>query len=183
MKKYEQEIRELLEKMDRESFVADATKTDRPPNENKYRTTGTVPPAPRPIRPKQSNPARVGKWMTDHKIYRSGIYMIVGFCLVIAGMVLRSEILRDNSSLFWLVQLIVAVGVLIFLAPTVLRFFTGRDVDAAPKTWRGDMVVNDEPIFTWQKVKGWFGGGKNNRRGGGGNTGRDPWNNRRNDRW
>jgi hypothetical protein len=167
MKKYEQEIRELLEKIEKDNFVGDGKDGKRPenanPNENRYRNA----PPPRPIRPKQKNTARVGNWMNTHGVYRAGMYMIIGYSVVIAGLTFREFSGGNTSSLFWLVQLIVGIGGLLFLAPAVIRFFTGRSVDNQPKMWRGEFV-NDEPAFTWQKVKGWFGGNRNNRGGGGG---------------
>jgi hypothetical protein len=168
MKKYEKEIRDLLEKIEKESFIPETPKSDRP-SDSRSRTS--PPPPPRPIRPKQSNTARVGKWMNDHGVYRSGMYMMIGYFLVIGALVINTEFIRGAGSLYWLVQAMAALGGILFIAPVVTRFFTGRSMDTQPKMWRGEFI-NDEPAFTWQKVKQWFSGNRNNRGGGYGGSGR-----------
>lgn len=177
MKKYEQEIRELLEKMDRESFVQENPAGERE-RDARRKAAGVVPPAPRPLRPKQSAGQRFSGWLADHNINRGFAWMLGGYAVAIVGMILWGEVIRTNSQ-FWIVQVLLAVGGLMFLAPVVFRFFTGQDISNGPKVWRGE-VVNDEPIFTWRKLKQLLGGGRNKGRG---NGGRDPWNNRRNDKW
>lgn len=178
MKKYEQEIRELLEKMDRESFVQENPTGERE-RDPRRKVVGVVPPAPRPLRPKQTIRQRFTHWLADHNINRGLAWMLGGYAVAISGMVLAGEVLRNNASFFWIVQVLLAIGGLMFLTPVAVRFFTGQDINNNAKTWRGE-VVNDEPIFTWSKVKQWFSSGRNNNGRGGG---RDPWNNRRNDRW
>ncbi|HEX2911136.1 MAG TPA: hypothetical protein VH186_10040 [Chloroflexia bacterium] len=180
MKKYEREIRELLEKM--ESFVPENPTgekervRDREPErerESRKRSVGVMPPQPIPIRPRRSNTSNFSAWLNEHHVSVSLRWMLAGLGLVIVAMIIA----ENFGGLLWLAQLVGAIGGIVFLSPVLIRFFKGRDLDDGQQYWRGQAVGSDG--FSWTNVKSWFRGrGRGNRRS------NDPWNNRnRNNRW
>ncbi len=167
MKKYEKEIREILEKMD--SFVpeAPAPEREREKEPKKKPTNVSVMPVtpPRPIRPKTTTYTRFRQWLRDHKITGSLAYLIFGFFFMICGMIA----LQNFGSVRIVGEVLVLVGFALYIAPVFIRFFGfGAMLNDEPQFWRGDMV-NRDPIFSWKNLKGLF-TGKRNR----GNN--DPWN-------
>ncbi len=175
MKKYEREIRDLLESMD--SFVPDGpaqekerTREREPEREvRRTRPVGVMPPQPIPIRPRRSFFARLGQWLTEHHVGLSLRLMLSGLGLVIIALIIRQNF---GNSVVWLAQIIGAVGALVFIAPVLVRFFKGRDLDNSndPQYWRGQAVESEH--FSWGSLKKWLGGG--NRRKGKNN----PWEDR-----
>lgn len=179
MKKYEREIRELLDKMD--VFVPenpgqekDRSRDKEPEREPRKRSVGVMP-QPTPIRPRRSAASRFGQWLTDNHVNTSMRLMLGGLGLVIIAFVILQLL---GSPWLWLAQLLGALGGFLFVSPVLLRFFGGKDVDSGPQYWRGQAVENDS--FSWRSFRNWLGGrrNRNNKRG------NDPWNDRnRNNRW
>ncbi len=178
MKKYEREIRDLLDKMD--TFVPETPTPDKersrdrePEREPRKRSVGVMPPQPIPIRPRRSASSRFGQWLADHQVSIALRYMLGGVGLVIAALIIA----QNFKDLLWLSQLLGAVGGLLFLAPVLIRFFKGKDLDEGPQHWRGETVGNEH--FSWSSMKKWFGGRRKRNKGT-----NDPWNDRnRGGRW
>ena len=169
MKKYEQEIRELLDKL--ENFVPETPATERE-REPKKKVVGVMPPAPKPIPLRLSPTARFSRWLRQRNISMGWVFIIFSFSCVIAGLIIHQML----PSLNVLAQILAIVGAVSYLVPVLLRFFTGRDVNSDPKYWRGQML-EDEPVFNWSKVRQWLGGNKRNRSS-------NSWNDRnRSNRW
>jgi hypothetical protein len=162
MKKFEKEIRDLLDNLD--NFVPDgpppdkerAREREREPEREvrKTRPVGVMP-QPVPIRPKRTTSGRLNAWLTEHHIGRGLRWMLGGLLVVCAAMVIGQ---LSNGSLLWLAQIVGAIGGLMFLAPLFSRFFKGKEMDEGPQYWRGQAVENDS--FSWGSVKGWFNRGK-----------------------
>jgi hypothetical protein len=173
MKKYEKEIREILEKMD--SFVPEAPpqekEREREPKKKPTNIGILHPVPPRPIRAKQSFGTRFRNWLRTNNITGSLAYLVGGFALMIAGLI----ILENFRGITIVAQLLVLAGFICYIAPIFIRFFGGDpDRGSSPKYWRG-MEVEHESVFTWKKFKGLFTGKR-------GRDKNDPWNNR-NNRW
>ncbi len=181
MKKYEREIRELLDKLD--TFVPDspATEKERPKEREperevrRPRPVGVMPPQPIPIRPRRSMMSRIGTWLTEHQIGMSLRLMLGGLGLVIVALIIRQY---TGSSLNWLSQLLAAAGAIVFLTPVLMRFFRGKSLDGdSTAYWRGQSVESEH--FSWGSFRKWIGGNKRNRR-----NKNNPWDDRnRPGRW
>jgi hypothetical protein len=172
MKKYEKEIREILEKMD--TFIPETPsqekEREREPKKKPTNIGVLQPMPPRPIRAKQSFGSGFNKWLRDNKITGSLAYLISGFFFIILGLMVR----ENFSSIQIVAQLLVLTGFVLYIAPIFIRFFGGNpDKDSSTQYWRGDLVEHDS-VFTWQKLKSLISGGR--KRGG-----NDPWNRR--NRW
>ncbi|MBN9391387.1 MAG: hypothetical protein J0I20_25375 [Chloroflexi bacterium] len=178
MKKYEREIREILEKMD--TFVPDSPPAEKernrdrePEREPRKRSVGVMPPQPVPIRPRRSATYRFNQWLTSHHIGFSFRLMLAGLGLVIVALIINEYL----PGMPWLAQLIGAIGAFVFVSPVLIRFFRGRDLDNDQKYWRGQVVESDS--FSWSSLRNWLGGRRK--------SSRDPWKNnnrnRNNNRW
>jgi hypothetical protein len=176
MKKYEREIREILEKMD--TFVPESPPADKersrdrePEREPRKRPVGVMPPQPIPIRPRRSALSRFNQWLAAHHVSLSFRLMLSGLGLVIVALVVNEYL----PNMTWLAQLIGALGAFVFVSPVLMRFFRGRDVDSGPQIWRGQAVESDH--FSWESLRNWLGGRRRK-------SSRDPWNDRnRKNRW
>ncbi len=176
MKKYEREIREILEKMD--TFVPENPPAEKernrdrePEREPRKRSVGVMPPQPVPIRPRRSALSRFNQWLSAHQIGFSFRLMMAGLGLVIVALIISEY----RPGMPWLAQLIGAIGAFVFVSPVLLRFFRGRDVDSGPQSWRGQVVESDH--FSWNSLRTWLGGRRKK-------SSRTPWNDRnRNNRW
>jgi len=176
MKKYEREIREILEKMD--TFVPESPPADKersrdrePEREPRKRPVGVMPPQPIPIRPRRSALSRFNQWLAAHHVSLSFRLMLGGLGLVIVALVVNEYL----PNMTWLAQLIGAIGAFVFVSPVLMRFFRGRDVDSGPQFWRGQAVESDH--FSWESLRNWLGGRRRK-------SSRDPWNDRnRKNRW
>jgi len=177
MKKYEREIREILEKMD--TFVPETPPAEKernrdrePEREPRKRSVGVMPPQPIPIRPHRSALYRFNQWLSAHQIGFSFRLMLGGLGLVIVALIINEYL----PGMPWLAQLIGAIGAFVFVSPVLLRFFRGRDMDAnGQQFWRGQSVESDH--FSWNSLRNWLGGRRKK-------SSRDPWNDRnRNNRW
>ena len=177
MKKYEREIREILEKMD--TFVPESPPAEKersrdrePEREPRKRPVGVMPPQPIPIRPRRSALSRFNQWLASHHVSLSFRLMLGGLGLVIVAL-----IVNEYTSLTWVAQLIGAIGAFVFISPVLLRFFRGKDLDGGAQYWRGQAVESDH--FSWNSLRNWLGGRRKNPR--------DPWNDRNrknnNNRW
>lgn len=175
MKKYEREIREILEKMD--TFVPETPPAEKernrdrePEREPRKRLVGVMPPQPVPIRPRRSALYRFNQWLTAHKIGLSFRLMLTGLGLVIVALIINEYL----PGMPWLAQLIGAIGAFVFVSPVLIRFFRGRDLDGGQQYWRGQTVESDH--FSWNSLRNWLGGRRK--------SSRDPWNDRnRKNRW
>ncbi|MEI7553716.1 hypothetical protein [Candidatus Chlorohelix sp.] len=174
MKKYEKEIREILEKMD--TFIPETPSQEKErEREPKRKPTPTnigvlQPMPPRPIRAKHSFGAGFGKWLREHKITGSLAYLIFGFFFIILGLMVS----ENFSSIQIVAQLLALTGLALYIAPIFIRFFGGNpDKDSTTQYWRGDLVEQDS-VFTWKKLKSLIRGGRNRGKN-------DPWNRR--NRW
>lgn len=161
MKKYEREIRELLEKMD--AFVPDSPTPEKerirerePEREREpRRPVISVMPTqqPIPIRPRRTAVQRLMKWFTDHQVNKGLQIMLAGLVLVILALIIRQNI-PDAK---WVAQIIGAIGGIIFAGPVILRFLRGKDLDDGPKMWRGQQTETED--FSWSGLRRWFGKG------------------------
>lgn len=174
MKKYEREIRDLLENLD--SFVPDGPPPEkerpreREPEREVRRTRPVgVMPQPVPIRPRRSLGGRINEWLTEHHVGAGLRWMLAGIGLLVVAMI----IWQNFPGIGWVAQIIGALGGLVFLSPLLVRFFAGKDLDNDNQSyWRGQAVSDDK--FNWNSVKSWFGRKKPN----------DPWNDRnKRNRW
>jgi hypothetical protein len=181
MKKYEREIRDLLEKM--ENFVPEnpTPEKERPREREperevrRQRPVGVMPPQPIPIRPRRSFFSRFGEWLDAHHVGLSLRLMLGGLGLVIIALIVRQNF---GASWTWPAQILAAVGGIVFLMPVLVRFFRGKDIDNGPQYWRGQVVESEH--FSWNSLRNWL-GGKRNRRN---NRNNNPWNDRdRRGRW
>ncbi|MDB5083030.1 MAG: hypothetical protein JWP00_4954 [Chloroflexi bacterium] len=178
MKKYEREIREILEKMD--TFVPETPPAEKERSrereqerEPRKRPVGVMPPQPIPIRPRRSALSRFNQWLAAHHISLSFRLMLGGLGLVIVALIL----LEYLPAMGWLAQLVGALGAFVFLSPVLLRFFRGRDLDSdsGNQYWRGQVVESEN--FSWNSLRTWMGGRRKK-------PNRDPWNDRnRKNRW
>ncbi len=179
MKKYEREIRDLLDKLD--TFVPESPAPDKernrdrePEREPRKRSVGVMPAQPIPIRPRRSRMSGFSQWLTEHKVNSSLRLMLTGLGLVILALIIHENV--RLQSLTWMVQLLGAIGGLVFLSPVLIRFFRGTSLDSdANQYWRGQSVESEH--FSWSSLKNWFG----SRRGSKG-PGKDPFKDR-NNRW
>jgi len=172
MKKYEKEIREILDKMD--SFVpeAPAQEREREKEPKKKPTNVSVMPVtpPRPIRPKTTTSTRFRQWLRDHKITGSLAYLIFGFFFMICGMIS----MQNFGSVHIVGEVLVLLGFVLYIAPVFIRFFGyGAMLNDDPQFWRGELV-NREPMFSWKNLKSLITGKRKGRDN-------DPWNKR--NRW
>jgi hypothetical protein len=176
MKKYEQEIRELLEKMD--TFVPDASPAERE-REAKKKAVGVMPAAPIPITSRQLQSKGLSQWLRSHNISAGLAYLILSFGLVITGLILRQQV-DPNNILVIVAQVLGIIGIILYLMPIILRIVYGRDVNNTDtKYWRGQPVLQ-EPIINWSKLMQKIGFGKNNKPKNNSST----WNDRnRSNRW
>jgi hypothetical protein len=171
MKKYEREIREILEKMD--TFVPETPPAEKersrdrePEREPRKRPVGVMPPQPIPIRPRHSAFSRFNQWLAAHNVSFSFRLMLAGLGLVIAALIVHEYL----PAMSWLAQLLGALGALVFLSPVLFRFFRGRDLDSSGTDyWRGQPV--DSTNFSWNSLRSWVGGRRKK-------SSRDPWNDR-----
>jgi hypothetical protein len=162
MKKHEREIRELLEKMD--NFLPDSPPAERSEREPKKKVVSVMPPSPRPIPIRKKSSFNLGAWLREHKISTGLACLILGFALVISGL-----IVWENFRVLWLAQALIAAGAIVYLLPVLLRFFTGRDLNDSndgPKYWRSQQLDSG---FSWQNIRRWFQGRKRR-------PSNDPWN-------
>ncbi len=161
MKKYEREIRELLDKLD--TFVPENPTPDKersrererePERETRKRPVGVMPPQPVPIRPRLSPYTRFRRWLETSRVSVSLQFMVGGLLiLALALMVLEF----GGGSMLWLAQLIGAIGGLVFLWPIGARFFTGQDLDEHTQdNWRGQPTGGKRGF----KFSRWFRGNK-----------------------
>ncbi|MEI6045869.1 MAG: hypothetical protein WCS37_16090 [Chloroflexota bacterium] len=166
MKKHEREIRELLDKMD--NFLPDSPPVERGEREPKKKVVSVMPPVPQPIPIRKKSAFTPGAWLREHKISTGLACLILGFALVISGLI----VWQNFPVLRWLAQALVAGGAIVYLLPVLLRFFTGRDLNDSndgPKYWRGQSL---DTGFSWQNVRRWFQGRKRR-------PNNDPWNERK----
>ena len=177
MKKYEREIRELLDKMD--TFVPENPTPEKernrerePEREPRKRPVGVMPPQPIPIRSKRPAPTGFRQWLLDHKIGPSMQMILGGLLLVVLALIVWQQTHID-----WLAQLLGTLGGLVFLGPVLVRFFGGKYMDEDGQYWRGQQV--GEGGFNWAMMRGWF--GKKRRPKNPTRSTKDPWNN--NKRW
>jgi hypothetical protein len=178
MKKYEREIRDLLEKM--ENFVPEnpTPEKERPREREperevrRQRPVGVMPPQPIPIRPRRSFLTRVGQWLDTHHVGLALRLMLVGLAFVITGLIILDNF---GPGWAWLAQGLAALGGLIFLTPVLVRFFRGRDIESGSQYWRDQVVESDS--FSWNSLRNWFGGKNKQRKGN-----KNPWDDRRG-RW
>lgn len=172
MKKYEREIRDLLEQLD--TFVPDNPAPDKersrdrePEREPRKRSVGVMPPQPPiPIRSRRSTTSRFSQWLTNAKVSAGLRMMLGGLFLVILALVIAQNF-RDLTPI---AQIIGAIGGMVFLMPVLFRFFRGKEMDSGPDYWRGQEVQSES--FSWSSLRTWW-RGRGNRRGG-----NDPWNDR-----
>ena len=175
MKKYEREIREILEKMD--TFVPESPPAEKersrdrePEREPRKRSVGVMPPQPTPIRAKRSALSRFNQWLAAQHVSLSFRLMLSGLGLVIVALIVHEYL----PGLTWMAQLIGAIGAFVFVSPVFLRFFRGKDLDSGTQFWRGQTTESDH--FSWASLRNWFGGRKK--------SSRDPWNDRNHkNRW
>lgn len=176
MKKYEKEIREILDKMD--SFVPDVPAQEKEREKEPRRKPTNIgviqpPPPPRPIRAKQSAGTRFRAWLRANNITGSLGYQMLGFVFLIGSLMLLENV--RNISI--IAQILALIGFALYISPLAIRFFGGNpDRDPSNKTWRGSVIENDS-IFTWKKLKSVFTSKPDKPKN-------DPWNkNNRNNRW
>ena len=174
MKKYEREIREILEKMD--SFVNESPSQERDRELKRKPTNIGVmsQTTPRPIFPKMRASDRLKKWMREHSITGNLSYMLLGFIFMISGLMVLD--LLGGAVFTFLAQVLVLIGFGLYVAPVFIRFFGGgkRPFNGS-QIWRGE-IVQDEPVFTWKKLKGWITGSRKGK-------GKPPWDGKNRNRW
>ena len=172
MKKYEQEIRELLDKL--ENFVPETTASERE-REAKKKVVGVMPPAPKPLSPRGRGRTGggFGQWLRAHNLSVGIGYLIMSFGLLVVALIINQQ---APSGFKIIAQILAVVAAVIYLLPIILRVFMGRDINSDGKYWRGQSV-EEEPIVNLAKLRQRFG-----KRGGNGNSNSSNDRNRSN-RW
>ena len=167
MKKYEREIRELLDNLD--AFVPEGSPSEKD-KENKDRNrerepevrkrpVGVMPPQPIPINSRRPKSGGLRHWLTEHNVSTALQLMVGGLLLVAVAFIITD--LAGNSWL-WLAQIVGAIGGIVFLSPLLIRFFTGSSIgEDSQQYWRGQPIETES--FSWDSVKRMFGGGRNNK--------------------
>lgn len=152
MKKYEQEIRELLDKL--ENFVPETTASERE-REAKKKVMGVMPPTSiKPLSPRdRSRAGGFGQWLRAHNLNVGIGYLIMSFGLLIVALIINQQ---APPSFRIVAQVLGVVAAIIYILPVVLRVFTGRDVNAEGKYWR-ENSVEEEPIVNLAKLRQRFG--------------------------
>lgn len=171
MKKYEREIRELLEKID--DFVPETAIAERE-REAKKKVTGVMPTPPNPIPIRPQSRQTFTQWLRARNLSGAWAFIIFGFACLVVALIINQELPQFKI----VAQVLGIVAAVAYLLPLLLRFFWGRDVNSDPKYWRGQ-AVEEEPMFKWGNVKQWF--GRNRRKS---NSKTNYWNDRNSsNRW